>query len=53
MKPGVGPVFDRPLEIPADLDNLAIPNVKVNVTTNPLHHPLTRPPSNMSLTPSP
>ena len=29
MKPGVGPVFDKPLETPADLDNLTIPDVKV------------------------
>lgn len=30
MKPGVGPVFDKPLETPADIDNLTIPDVKVN-----------------------
>ena len=29
MKPGVGPVFDKPLETPADLDSLIIPDVKV------------------------
>lgn len=34
MKPGVGPVFDKPLETPADLDNLTIPDVKVNIIHN-------------------
>ena len=29
MKPGVGPVFDKPLETPADIDSLTIPDVKV------------------------
>jgi len=28
MKPGVGPVFDKPLETPANLDDLTIPDVK-------------------------
>ena len=30
MKPGVGPVFDKPLATPADIDDLTIPDVKVN-----------------------
>ena len=29
MKPGIGPVFDKPLETPADIDSLTIPDVKV------------------------
>lgn len=29
MKPGVGPVFDKPLVLPEDMDNLIIPDVKV------------------------
>jgi uroporphyrinogen decarboxylase len=28
MKPGVGPVFEKPLAQPADLDNLTVPDVK-------------------------
>ena len=31
MKPGVGPVFDKPLATPADVDDLTIPDVKVTV----------------------
>ena len=29
MKPGVGPVFDKPLVLPADLESLTTPDVKV------------------------
>jgi len=28
MKPGVGPVFDKPLSVPDDLDKLVVPDVK-------------------------
>ena len=39
MKPGVGPVFDKPLETPTDIDNLTIPDVKVTFTQQPdLNH---------------
>ena len=31
MKPGVGPVFDKPLESPSNLDDLTIPDVKVTL----------------------
>jgi len=29
MKPGVGPVFDKPLVVPEDMDQLVVPDVKV------------------------
>ena len=35
MKPGVGPVFDKPLVSPADLESLTNPDVKVCL--NPGH----------------
>ena len=31
MKPGVGPVFDKPLESPSNLNDLTIPDVKVTL----------------------
>ena len=35
MKPGVGPVFDKPLVSPADLESLTTPDVKVCLNPGP------------------
>ena len=31
MKPGVGPVLDKPLVVPEDMDTLIVPDVKVSL----------------------
>ena len=46
MKPGVGPVFDKPLATPADVETLVVPDVKTSlkyITLPPspsLRHPV-------------